>query len=87
MWDEILAEPLPENATLYATTFATAHYARGIAYAAKGLVDEAEIEQVSLRAALTSEVARSDAIISDEGPCILKVGEAMLAGEIEYRKG
>ena len=47
MWDEILAEPLPENATLYATTFATAHYARGIAYAAKGLVNEAEIEKVS----------------------------------------
>ena len=25
--------------------------------------------------------------MSDEGPCILKLGEAMLAGEIEYRKG
>lgn len=24
--------------------------------------------------------------MSDEEPCILKVGEAMLAGEIEYRK-
>ena len=28
-----------------------------------------------------------DAVMSDEGPCILKLGEAMLAGEIEYRKG
>lgn len=25
--------------------------------------------------------------MSDEAPCLLKVGEAMLAGEIEYRKG
>ena len=29
----------------------------------------------------------SDVVISDEGPCVLKVGESMLAGEIEYRKG
>lgn len=25
--------------------------------------------------------------MSDEDPCLFKVGEAMLAGEIEYRKG
>lgn len=25
--------------------------------------------------------------MSDEEPCLFKVGEAMLAGEIEYRKG
>lgn len=25
--------------------------------------------------------------MTEEGPCILKVGEAVLAGEIEYRKG
>lgn len=28
-----------------------------------------------------------DFVISDEEPCLFKVGEAMLAGEIEYRKG
>ena len=47
MWDDILAEPLPQSDKLYATTVATAYYARGIAYASKGLVDEAEMEQVS----------------------------------------
>ncbi|CAN0528360.1 unnamed protein product, partial [Ectocarpus sp. 12 AP-2014] len=26
-------------------------------------------------------------IVSDEAPCLFKVGEAMLAGKIEYRKG
>lgn len=29
----------------------------------------------------------TDAIMSDDKPCLLKVGESMLAGEIEYRKG
>ena len=47
MWEEILAEPLPQDVNLYATTVATAHYARGIAHAAKGIVGEAEKEQVN----------------------------------------
>lgn len=46
MWEEILDEPLPQDTNLYATTVATAHYARGIAFASKGLLDEAEEEQV-----------------------------------------
>lgn len=28
-----------------------------------------------------------DFVMTEDGPCILKVGEATLAGEIEYRKG
>lgn len=46
MWDEILAEPIEADTDLYATSVATAHYARGIAYASMGLIAEAEQEQV-----------------------------------------
>lgn len=47
MWDEVLAEPQYESVDLYATGTVDGHYARGLAYAAKGLIQEAEAEQVS----------------------------------------
>lgn len=46
MWDAIIAEPLPDNPSLYPTGTATAHYARGIAFASQGKVAQAEEEQV-----------------------------------------
>lgn len=46
MWDDILSEPQYEDRDLYATGVASGHYARGLAYAAKGLIKEAEEEQV-----------------------------------------
>ena len=36
MWDEILAEPLPDDAELYCVTTAMLHYAKGVAHAATG---------------------------------------------------
>lgn len=46
MWDDILAEPQREDKSLYATSVASGYYARGLAFAAKGLIKEAEEEQV-----------------------------------------
>lgn len=46
MWDDILGEPQREDGSLYATAVASGHYARGLAFAAKGLIKEAEEEQV-----------------------------------------
>ena len=46
MWDDILKEPQREDSSLYATSVASGHYARGLAFAAKGLIKEAEEEQV-----------------------------------------
>ncbi|CAN0528369.1 unnamed protein product, partial [Ectocarpus sp. 12 AP-2014] len=45
LWDEIIAEPRDEDPALYPTSLTTAHYARGVAFASKGLVAEAEEEQ------------------------------------------
>lgn len=46
LWDVILAEPLYEDSSVYATGLASGYYARGIAFASKGLIAEAEAEQV-----------------------------------------
>lgn len=46
LWDVILAEPLYEDSSVYATGLASGYYARGIAFASKGLIEEAEAEQV-----------------------------------------
>ena len=35
-WDDLIAEPLPDDPDLYCTTAATIHYGRGVAHAAKG---------------------------------------------------
>lgn len=46
LWDDILAEPRNEDPALYPTGLTTAHYARGMAFASKGLIAQAEEEQV-----------------------------------------
>jgi tetratricopeptide (TPR) repeat protein len=45
-WDEILSEPMYSDKDVFPATIATQHYARGVAYASKGMVPEAEAEQV-----------------------------------------
>lgn len=50
LWDAIIAEPLPDNPGIYPTGTATAHYARGIAFASQGLIAQAEEEQVGEQA-------------------------------------
>ncbi|CAM9191045.1 unnamed protein product [Hapterophycus canaliculatus] len=92
LWDDIIAEPRNEDPNLYPTGLTAAHYARGIAFASKGLVAQAEEEQARYsegmkNPAIVGRKIHNNFMISDEAPCLLKVGEAMLAGEIEYRKG
>lgn len=85
-WEEILQLQIPEDTDLYCVTASTLHYAKGVAYAATGRVAEAEKEQV-----LFKEVQAKvpDNRYDYPNKCVdeLKVAEAMLAGEIEYRRG
>ncbi|MDA9828868.1 hypothetical protein N9C12_04185 [Candidatus Poseidoniaceae archaeon] len=92
-WDEIIAEPMYSDKDVFPATIATQHYARGVAFASKGMVAEAEAEQVLFEEALTNpalagRVLHNNLMYQDpsEGPCILLVNAAVLAGEIEYRK-
>ena len=85
-WQQIIDEPLPEDAELYANLTATLHYAKGIAHAARGEVPEAELQRTLFLAARDRmpEARRLHNVL-----CLdqLAVAEAMLDGEIEYRKG
>ncbi|MBX3388898.1 MAG: tetratricopeptide repeat protein [Phycisphaeraceae bacterium] len=84
MWDEILAEPAPPPGRPITT--ATHHYARGIALATRGKVEEARAEREAFLAAKAT--IPPDAFIgNNEAATVILIGEAMLEGEIEYRAG
>jgi tetratricopeptide (TPR) repeat protein len=92
-WDDIIAEPLKEDKGIYATTICTQHYARGVAYASKGMVAEAEAEQKLFKEAIKNPALAGRMQHNnktwcppEEGPSLLEVSHAILDGEVEYRK-
>ncbi|GGG68689.1 hypothetical protein GCM10011415_14900 [Salipiger pallidus] len=85
-WRELIAEPLPEDPALWANLTATLHYAKGVAHAALGEVPEAEAERerfLAARDAMPEDRRLHNVLCLEQ----LAVAEAMLDGEIEYRKG
>lgn len=85
-WREIIEEPLPEDQLLWANLTATLHYAKGVAHAALGEVQDAETEQtkfLTARDVMPEDRRLHNVLCLDQ----LAVAEAMLEGEIEYRKG
>jgi tetratricopeptide (TPR) repeat protein len=83
-WDEILAEPEPAPELL--ATRADWHYARGIALAAQGRVEDAAFEQVAFEGAAAKVPARYLHGNNTVG-AVLAVAREMLAGELDYRRG
>ncbi len=77
-WNDILGTPLP-NARLRLAT-GMAHYARGVAFSAKGRWAQA-------RASLDSVAAIADAFAAGENKLALLIAERALAGEIALRRG
>jgi tetratricopeptide (TPR) repeat protein len=86
MWDEIVAAPLPEDADLYAMTTALMRYARTVALANKSDIAGAETERDRFDAAHAA-VPETRMLFNNTCQDILKVAEAMMLGEIEYKKG
>lgn len=84
LWDEILAEPEPASELL--AVRAVHRYARGIAYASLGDVENAEKEYRAFTAARAA-VPESRLLFQNPVVEILAVADKVLAGEIEYRKG
>ena len=86
-WEDILTIELPTDPNTCSVTTAIVHYARGLAFSALGRVADAEAAQKKF------EIARAAVPVSrfNSIPCkqvdVLGVSSAMLAGEIEYRKG
>src|ERR1700738_378856 len=85
-WDELTAQPLPDDVDLYCSTAATIHYGRGVAHAAKGQLPQARAE----RQAFTNAYARipdTRYLFNNTARDILAVAQEMLDGEITYREG
>ncbi len=85
-WEEILALSLPDEPDLYCSWTASIHYAKGVAHAALGQVAEAEAEEALFLAA-RDRVPASRLMHNNTMQDLLAIAQAMLAGEIAYRKG
>ncbi len=83
-WEDIIAEPAP--ADYLPMTRAVWHYARALAYAATGRIEQAEDEQRAF-AEVKQTVPDTSRLFQNTSHDILAVAEAMVAGEIAYRKG
>jgi tetratricopeptide (TPR) repeat protein len=85
-WREIIAQNLPEDRELYCSNVAMMHYAKAVAHSALGNVAEAEAER-ALFVVAKARVPDSRLIHNNTVLALLDVAEAMLNGELEYRKG
>ncbi|WP_209424859.1 tetratricopeptide repeat protein [Pararhodobacter sp. SW119] len=85
-WQEIIAQPMPDDPDLYRNLVATMHYAKGVAHAALGQVEDAEAEQAAFHAAV-ARVPETRLLHNNRCVDLLAVAEKMLSGEIAYRKG
>ena len=78
-WDEVLAEPLPPSDIRF--SYAMAHYARGVAHAAKGQWAEAQ-------AALDTVTAiNNETPEGADGKTALSIAVHALSGELATRRG
>ncbi len=85
-WRELIAETAPADPDLYCNWTATLHYAKGVAHAALGEVEAAEREKARFLAA-REKVPESRLLHNNTCRDLLGIAEAMLDGEIAYRKG
>ncbi|KAF2129614.1 hypothetical protein P153DRAFT_357161 [Dothidotthia symphoricarpi CBS 119687] len=87
-WKDIIALDMPDDKDLYSVTTAMYHYGKGVAYAATGDTNNAQIQRDSLSEAVSRiPSSRICGDFPNRSNVVLKVGLAMLDGELEYRKG
>jgi tetratricopeptide (TPR) repeat protein len=85
-WDELIAEPLPDDVELYCSTAATIHYGRGVARAVKGQLAEAHAELEAFATAY-ARIPDTRYLFNNTARDILAIAAQMLDGEIAYREG
>lgn len=85
-WEQIIAEPFPEDREFYCNTTAMLHYARAIALATLHRFDEADTERDAFHQAVKI-VPDTRYIFNNTCLDILQVAAAMMNGEVEYHKG
>lgn len=86
MWEDILKLPLPEDTETYCMGTAFIEYAKALALSALGRVQEAEVQVKAFQAA-KARVPESRLLHNVRGVDLLEIAQAMLDGELSYRKG
>jgi hypothetical protein len=86
MWQEIVDEPLPDDAELFSFTTALQRYARTVAFANLGMIAEAEDEFDRFGAARAA-VPESRYMFNNPAASVLEIAEHMAAGELAYKAG
>jgi tetratricopeptide (TPR) repeat protein len=85
-WQMVVDEPMPAEPDLYCVTTAMFHYAKGIAQAALGDADAAEME-VGLFETAVSKIPDTRRFFNNSAFDVLAVGRQMMLGEVAYHKG
>ncbi|KAK9371488.1 uncharacterized protein V1513DRAFT_455605 [Lipomyces chichibuensis] len=85
-WEDILNLILPHDQDLYCMTTAIMHYARGVAFAATGRIQEANEERGLIYNAV-QRVRPTRTLFNNTCLDILAIAKAVLHGELEYRRG
>jgi len=85
-WQEIIDQEMPEDQALYCCTTAMMRYAKSVAHSATGNVAGAEAERDEFIAA-KALVPDSRRVHNNTVVDTLEIAQAMLEGELEYRKG
>ena len=85
-WQDIIDTPLPVDRVIYCVSVTMCHYARSVAYSALGQIDSAESEKALFFQA-RSRVPESRLFFNNAAHDVLAIAEAMMMGELEYRKG
>lgn len=85
-WDELIDLPIPDDPELYSMTTAVIQYAKGVAFAAIGRVEEAKTQRQLFQQAV-KQVQPSRTLFNNKCSDILNIAKSMLDGELEYRLG
>lgn len=85
-WREIIDQTLPEDRALYCATTAMMLYAKTVAHSALGNVADAEREKAAFLEA-KGNVPESRRVHNNTVVDLLEIAEAMIDGELEYRRG
>ncbi|KAJ5205770.1 Tetratricopeptide TPR2 [Penicillium cf. griseofulvum] len=86
-WEQVLSLELPMDSDTYCVTTAIIYYTRGLAFSALGRIAEAENAQRDFETARKAVPSSRLNSIPCKEEDVLGVASAMLAGELEYRKG
>ena len=84
-WHALAALPGPDDPSLHPIGVAMHAYGQGVGHAALGHIEEAEAAQSAFETAATA-IPEDAVFVNNSVRDMLRIGQAMLAGEVEYRK-